>query len=182
MSEIITTEEVTAAATAFLTAFDQLDWEPFSSFIAPDATVFMPFANVQRRLEGKAAIEAVFADFFARVRQERSGPSYLDIRPVDLDIHLLGDSALVKLENGGYLADTPGIRQMQVWDVEPDELDGYFVDLADYVEHCKFSNCTHTNEPGCAVLEAIEKGEISRTRYENYLHLRDDLKDTYIVY
>ncbi|MCA9883690.1 MAG: ribosome small subunit-dependent GTPase A [Anaerolineaceae bacterium] len=97
-------------------------------------------------------------------------------------MHTTRDSALVKLENGGYLADTPGIRQMQVWDVEPDELDGYFVDLADYVEHCKFSNCTHTNEPGCAVLEAIEKGEISRTRYENYLHLRDDLKDTYIVY
>ena len=113
MSEIITTEEVTAAATAFLTAFDQLDWEPFSRFIAPDATVFMPFANVQRRLEGKAAIEAVFADFFARVRQERSGPSYLDIRPVDLDIHLLGDSALVTfhLDNGVTLSRRTAIFQ-----------------------------------------------------------------------
>lgn len=97
-------------------------------------------------------------------------------------MHTTRDSALVKLENGGYLADTPGIRQMQVWDVEPDELDGYFIDLADYVEHCKFSNCTHTNEPGCAVRKAVKKGDISRTRYDNYLHLRDDLKETYIVY
>ena len=111
----ITTEEVAAAATAFLTAFDQLDWQPFSRFIAPDATVFMPFANVRRRLEGKAAIEAVFADFFTRVRQERTGPSYLDIRPVDLDIRLLGDSALVTfhLDNGSTLSRRTAIFQMQ---------------------------------------------------------------------
>jgi ribosome biogenesis GTPase len=97
-------------------------------------------------------------------------------------MHTTRDSALIKLENGGYLADTPGIRNIQVWDVEPDELDGYFRDIAQYVEHCKFSNCTHTNEPGCAVRAAIKAGEISKTRYENYLHLRDDLKETYIVY
>ncbi|QPC82258.1 ribosome small subunit-dependent GTPase A [Phototrophicus methaneseepsis] len=97
-------------------------------------------------------------------------------------MHTTRDSALVKLENGGYLADTPGIRAIQVWDVEPDELDGYFRDLAEYVEQCKFSNCTHTNEPGCAVKAAVKAGKISKTRYENYLHLREDLKDTYIVY
>jgi len=97
-------------------------------------------------------------------------------------MHTTRDSALVKLDFGGYLADTPGIRQMNVWDVEPDELDGYFLDITNYVQRCKFRNCTHTNEPGCAVIEAVEKGEVSRRRYENFLDLREELRETYIVY
>lgn len=97
-------------------------------------------------------------------------------------MHTTRDSALVKLEGGGYLADTPGIRSITVWDVEPDELDGYFIDIADYVDQCKFRDCTHTNEPGCAVLQAIETGEIHPMRYNNFIHLREELRDTYVIY
>ncbi len=97
-------------------------------------------------------------------------------------MHTTRDSALVKLKNGGYLADTPGIRSLAVWDVEPDELDAYFLDIADHTPNCKFRNCTHTNEPGCAVIEAVETGDISRRRYEHFLDLRDELRETYIVY
>lgn len=97
-------------------------------------------------------------------------------------MHTTRDSALIKLDNGGYLADTPGIRQLQVWDVEPDELDAYFIDIAAHIEQCKFRNCTHTAEPGCAVIDAVETGEINRRRYENFLLLRDELRETYIVY
>jgi ribosome biogenesis GTPase len=97
-------------------------------------------------------------------------------------MHTTRDSALVKLDVGGYLADTPGIRGMSVWDVEPDELDAYFLDIAEFSPRCKFKNCTHTNEPKCAVLEAVEQGELSRRRYENFLELREELRETYIVY
>lgn len=97
-------------------------------------------------------------------------------------MHTTRDSALIRLDHGGYLADTPGIRQLNVWDVEPDELDAYFRDIAVYVDQCKFSNCTHTNEPGCAVRAAVKAGDIHRNRYENFLQLRDELKETYIVY
>jgi len=97
-------------------------------------------------------------------------------------MHTTRDSALIKLRFGGYLADTPGIRQLHIWDVEPDELDAYFVDIAAYVQLCKFRNCTHINEPGCAILDAVEAGHIHRRRYENFLHIREELKDTYIVY
>ena len=96
--------------------------------------------------------------------------------------HTTRDSALVKIDNGGYIADTPGIRQISIWDTEPDELDGYFVDIAEYVDQCRFRNCTHTSEPGCAVLQAVETGEVHRNRYENYLDIREQLRDTYIVY
>ena len=97
-------------------------------------------------------------------------------------VHTTRDSALIKLESGGYLADTPGIRSMSLWDVEPDELDAYFIEIADYVDQCRFGNCTHSSEPGCAVLAAVENGQISQRRYENYVFIRDQLKDSYVIY
>lgn len=97
-------------------------------------------------------------------------------------VHTTRDSALIKLDGGGYLADTPGVRYLNVWDVEPDELDGYFLDIAEYAPDCRFRNCTHTNEAGCAVRKAVQKGAVSRRRYENFLQLREELRDTYIVY
>jgi ribosome biogenesis GTPase len=97
-------------------------------------------------------------------------------------IHTTRDSVLVRLAEGGYLADTPGIRTMTVWDVEPDELEGYFRDIGPVSGSCRFHDCTHTNEPGCAVLAGVKSGAISRTRYENFIHLRDELRETYIAY
>lgn len=97
-------------------------------------------------------------------------------------VHTTRDSALIKLEMGGYLADTPGIRQIQVWDVEPDELDAYFIDIAEVVNGCRFNNCTHVNEPGCALRAAVDAGQISLTRYENFIELREELRETYIAY
>lgn len=97
-------------------------------------------------------------------------------------VHTTRDSALVRLESGGYLADTPGIRSLTVWDIEPDELDAYYVDIAPFVLDCKFSNCTHSDEPDCAVRRAVDGGEIVGRRYKNYLELREELRDTYIIY
>ena len=99
-------------------------------------------------------------------------------------IHTTRDSALIKLDPAvygekSYLADTPGMRSLTIWDVEPEELDGYFIDIAPFVESCRFSDCTHRNEPGCAVRAAVEKREISRRRYKSYLKLREELEDAY---
>jgi ribosome biogenesis GTPase len=79
---------------------------------------------------------------------------------------------LFPLEGGGYVADTPGWKSLALWDTEPEEIDGYFPELRDLVQHCQFSDCTHTHEPGCAVRRALEEGTIYRERYESYLRLR----------
>ncbi len=97
-------------------------------------------------------------------------------------VHTTRDSALVKLSMGGYLADTPGMRSLSIWDVEPDELDAYFIDLAPYVEQCRFGDCTHRTEPGCAVRKAVEQHQISKSRYRSYLSLRAELEDLYQTY
>lgn len=79
---------------------------------------------------------------------------------------------LVPLEGGGYVADTPGLRAFALWDIEPGELDGYFREIAPLVQSCAFSDCTHTHEPGCAVVAAVEAGRVDPGRYESYLRIR----------
>ena len=79
---------------------------------------------------------------------------------------------LFPVEGGGYVADTPGWKSLALWDTEPEELDAYFPELRELVQHCQFSDCTHIHEPGCAVLVALREGKIYRERYESYLRLR----------
>ncbi|GAB4417238.1 MAG: ribosome small subunit-dependent GTPase A [Anaerolineales bacterium] len=79
---------------------------------------------------------------------------------------------MFSLEGGGYVADTPGWKSLALWDTEPEEVDGYFPELRDLVAQCQFSDCTHTHEPNCAVLAAVEAGDVHPDRYESYLRLR----------
>jgi ribosome biogenesis GTPase len=79
---------------------------------------------------------------------------------------------LFPLEQGGYVADTPGMRSLALWDTEPEELDGYFPELAALVAQCQFSNCNHKTEPGCAVRAAVAAGTVRPERYDSYLRLR----------
>jgi ribosome biogenesis GTPase len=81
---------------------------------------------------------------------------------------------LIPLAGGGYVADTPGMRTMALWDIEAGELDAYFREIEPLVSKCAFSDCTHTHEPGCAVMEAVQVGRIHSERYESYLRLREE--------
>jgi ribosome biogenesis GTPase len=76
------------------------------------------------------------------------------------------------LEGGGYVADTPGLKALALYDIEPEEIDGYFPEIRSLVSDCQFSNCTHMQEPGCAVIEAVETGLIHIERYEAYARMR----------
>ncbi len=79
---------------------------------------------------------------------------------------------LFPLDEGGYVADLPGLKSLALWDTEPEELDGYFPELRDLVAECQFSDCTHRNEPGCAVRRALAEGRVHPARYESYLRMR----------
>lgn len=84
---------------------------------------------------------------------------------------------LLKLDVGGYVADTPGIRTLGLWDIEPEELDHYFMEFRPFLLFCEFRDCTHTHEPGCAVRAAVEQGKIAPGRYLSYQRLRVGQKD-----
>lgn len=72
---------------------------------------------------------------------------------------------------GGYLIDTPGIRELGIYDIKPEELGHYFREMRALMNKCRFNNCRHVNEPGCAVIKAVEDGEIELSRYESYLSI-----------
>jgi ribosome biogenesis GTPase len=72
---------------------------------------------------------------------------------------------------GGYLIDTPGIRELGIYDIRPEELGHYFVEMRERLNQCRFNNCRHINEPGCAIMKAVENGEIEISRYESYLSI-----------
>lgn len=85
--------------------------------------------------------------------------------------HTTRVAELVPLECGGWVVDTPGIRQFQLWAVEAEEVEAYFVEFRPFVAYCKFPNCSHTHETGCAVLSAVSQGLISALRYESYTRI-----------
>ena len=92
-------------------------------------------------------------------------------------LHTTRHVELIPLEVGGYVADTPGIRSLALFDVEPGELDAYYREIAPLVKLCQFSDCTHTHEPKCAVRAAVENGRVAEERYDSYLRLREELTD-----
>ncbi|HYH55643.1 MAG TPA: GTPase RsgA, partial [Anseongella sp.] len=71
----------------------------------------------------------------------------------------------------GYIIDTPGIREFGIFDIQREELSHYFIEMRERFNQCKFDNCRHINEPGCAVIKAVGNGEISLSRYESYLSM-----------
>ena len=94
------------------------------------------------------------------------------------DAHLSGQhtttfSEMIAIGNG-YLIDTPGIKGFGTFDMEREELTSYFREIFEYSKQCRFSDCTHTHEPGCAVLKAVEEHYIAQSRYQSYLSMLDD--------
>ena len=76
--------------------------------------------------------------------------------------------------NSGWVIDTPGIKGFGTFDIEPEELTSYFKEIFQFSKDCRFSNCTHTHEPGCAVLKALEDHYIAESRYQSYLSMLED--------
>ena len=89
-------------------------------------------------------------------------------------MHTTTFSEMLPLEGGGYVIDTPGIKGFGTFDIEPEEVCSYFKEIFEFSKGCKFSNCTHTHEPGCAVLKALEDHYISESRYQSYLSMLHD--------
>lgn len=89
-------------------------------------------------------------------------------------MHTTTFSEMLPLPNGGWVIDTPGIKGFGSFDMEPEEICSYFKEIFQFSKDCRFSNCTHTHEPGCAVRQALEKHYIAESRYSSYLSMLKD--------
>lgn len=88
--------------------------------------------------------------------------------------HTTRRARLLPLQTGGWVADTPGIRQFELWDIMLEEVDGYFIEFRPFIRYCRFPDCTHIHEANCGVKDAVEQGLIVRERYESYLRIREE--------
>ena len=88
-----------------------------------------------------------------------------------------GQGGLGDIEGASWLIDTPGIKGFGTFDMEPEELTSYFREIFHFSKGCRFNNCTHTHEPGCAVLKALEDHYIAQSRYQSYLSMMEDKED-----
>jgi ribosome biogenesis GTPase len=92
-------------------------------------------------------------------------------------MHTTTFSEMFELNFGGYIIDTPGIKGFGTIDMEETEIGHYFKEVFAMSENCKFANCTHIHEPGCAVLEAVDSRHISLSRYQSYLSILKDCNE-----
>lgn len=92
----------------------------------------------------------------------------------DTGMHTTTFSEMLPLPEGGWLIDTPGIKGFGSFDMEPEEIGSYFKEIFKFSKDCRFSNCTHTHEPGCAVRKAVEEHYIAESRYNSYLSMLQD--------
>lgn len=89
-------------------------------------------------------------------------------------MHTTTFSEMLQLPGGGWAIDTPGIKGFGSFDMEPEEICGYFREIFHFSKNCRFSNCTHTHEPGCAVLKALDEHYIAQSRYNSYVGMLED--------
>lgn len=98
-------------------------------------------------------------------------------RSVNKGRHTTVGAELHPLPDGGYVVDTPGLREVGIWGVEPDELAHCFLEFRPLLGTCRFGDCTHATEPGCAVRAAVKSGSISAARHDSYLKLRTEIEE-----
>ncbi len=92
--------------------------------------------------------------------------------------HTTNFSILVRLDTGLRIIDTPGVRELELADVLPEEIGFHFRDFAPYMQACSYQPCLHDDEPRCAVMDAVKRGEIHHDRYESYLRILHELRET----
>ena len=97
-------------------------------------------------------------------------------------MHTTTFAEMFRLPGGGFIIDTPGIKEFGLLDFNPEELSHYFPEMKKLMPDCKFNNCLHLNEPKCAVRDAAEKNIISRSRYGSYVAMMEDLDNTEKIY
>jgi ribosome biogenesis GTPase len=85
---------------------------------------------------------------------------------------------MIKIDTGGYIIDTPGIKGFGIIDMTPQEISHYFPEIFRFSKNCRYYNCMHINEPDCAVLKAVENHYISESRYRSYLNILGDVNES----
>ncbi len=120
---------------------------------------------------GKSSLlNAIYPGFALRVGEISRSVNKGRHTTVGASMHPLPDP------EGGFVVDTPGLREVGIWELDPRELDECFIEFRPYIEECRFADCLHRAEPGCAVRDAVAADAVSGDRYDSYLRLLEELE------
>ncbi|MDH6312205.1 ribosome biogenesis GTPase [Parabacteroides sp. PFB2-10] len=137
------------------------------------------FEAIQEQLKGRVSLLSGHSGVGKSTIINKLVPG-VDLRTSDISeyhnkgMHTTTFSEMISLPEGGYLIDTPGIKGFGTFDMEDAEISHYFREIFRESTHCRFNNCTHRHEPGCAVLDAIREERINESRYKSYLSILSD--------
>lgn len=147
--------------------------------IAVSATTGEQVDAVREVLQGKVTVLSGLSGVGKSTLINRVEPG-LDVKTAviseahDSGKHTTTFAEMFPLTGGGFIIDTPGVRSFGVVDMKKEEISHFFPEIFACAENCRFYNCTHTHEPGCAVREAVETGEVSESRYVSYLSMMEE--------
>lgn len=150
-----------------ISAHNKKDIDALKELLKDKVTLFSGHSGV-----GKSTLINAFHPTLSLKTGEISGKH-------DKGMHTTTFAEMHELPNGGYIIDTPGIKEFGLLDFEPEEICHYFIEMKEYAEKCQFNNCTHYDEPKCAVKKAVDEGKIHIERYKNYLNILEDYKANY---
>jgi ribosome biogenesis GTPase len=144
--------------------------------VVTSATTGLGLARLRAVLRGRASVfvgqSGVGKSSLLNALQPGLGLRVAEVSQATLHgKHTTTTACLLAFEFGGWVVDTPGVRQLELWDLEPWEVEGYFVEFRPLVPYCRFPNCTHTHEQVCAVKDAVSRGVIDPGRYTRYCNL-----------
>lgn len=151
--------EVLGYKTGFISALNPKDIEHFKESLSNQSTLISGHSGV-----GKSTI---VNQLIPEADQKTSEISEFS----EKGIHTTTFAERFKVFENSYIIDTPGIKELGLAEIESNELSHYFPELRELLGQCKFNNCTHTHEPGCAIAAAYEDGKISQSRYDSYLSM-----------
>lgn len=163
-------------ATAFLAPYEQAGYETLRTSVKSGVGV----AELRERVCGARSVvtgpSGVGKSSLLNAAQPGLGLRIGDVSTaVNKGQHTTVSARLIPLECGGYVADTPGLRELGLWGIEPDEIPDCFPEFVGLIGTCRFArSCSHTHEPGCAVRAAVDAGDIDRGRFDSYLTLREE--------
>lgn len=176
-TDIYTSDEM-ELCNAYMCMYRQIGYQCY----AVSAKMEEGIEDLRILLQGKMTVVSGISGVGKSTLINRIEPS-LHLKTADIsELHDTGKhtttfAEMFPLTLGGSIIDTPGVRSFGLIDISKDELSHYFPEIFKKSEACKFNNCTHTHEPGCAVINAVETGEISETRYWSYRNILDDKEE-----